>query len=73
MGKISVLLSDAEEARFSAYCNERGHKKSTLIARLVREHLDREAYAAQPSLLEPAVKDREHRLPRRLGRGAAQR
>jgi hypothetical protein len=50
MRKVSVLLPDSEEARFSAYCRERGHKKSTLIARLIREHLDSEGYAAQTSL-----------------------
>lgn len=50
MPKVSVLLSETEDARFSAYCDERGYKKSTLIARLVREHLDREGYAAQASL-----------------------
>lgn len=42
--KISVLLEDAEAARFAAYCKEKGFKKSSLIARLVREHLDREKY-----------------------------
>jgi hypothetical protein len=51
MIRISVLLSDSEEDRFSAYCRERGHKKSTLIARLIREYLDREGYASQPSLI----------------------
>lgn len=28
--------------RFEHYCERRGHKKSTLIARLIREHLDEE-------------------------------
>lgn len=31
-----------EALRFERYCERQGHKKSTLIARLVREHLDRE-------------------------------
>jgi hypothetical protein len=48
--KISVLLSDAEEERFTAYCREKGFKKSTLTARLIREHLDREGYASQRQL-----------------------
>ena len=38
--KISVLLASEEFDRFEAYCQERGFKKSTLIARLVRDHLD---------------------------------
>lgn len=50
MPKISVLLSANEEGRFCAYCEQTGHKKSTLIARLIREHLDRVGFAAQTSL-----------------------
>ena len=42
MRKISVLLSEPEEARFCAYCKQTGHKKSTLIAHLIKEHLDKE-------------------------------
>lgn len=42
--KISVILSTTELDRFNSYCTEKGHKKSTLIRRLIREHLDREAY-----------------------------
>jgi len=48
--KMSVLLSSEEEERFAAYCKEKGFKKSTLVARLIREHLDRESYASQKSL-----------------------
>lgn len=51
MAKISVLLSDAEEERFTAYCREKGFKKSTLVVRLIREHLDREGYANQRTLV----------------------
>jgi len=66
MPKISVLLTAEEEARFTAYCEERGFKKSTLIARLIREHLDREGYAAQArlSLDEPGPPKRS-KTPRR--------
>lgn len=52
--KISVLVPDDEARRFEAFCNERGHKKSTLIVRLIKEHLDREQYPFQASLLTPA-------------------
>ncbi|MGC3091669.1 hypothetical protein PA57_00854 [Pseudomonas aeruginosa] len=51
--KISVLVPDDEARRFEAFCNERGYKKSTLIVRLIKEHLDRERYPLQGSLLEP--------------------
>ena len=42
--KITVLLSDDEFDRFDNYCRERGFKKSTLIARLIRQYLDLEGY-----------------------------
>jgi hypothetical protein len=53
MGKITVLLSERDEERYAAYCREQGFKKSTLICRLIREHLDREGFAAQSSFLQP--------------------
>jgi hypothetical protein len=52
--KVSVLLDPAEADRFDAYCKSRGFKKSTLVARLIREHMDQEGFAAQPSLFESA-------------------
>ena len=62
MPKISVLLSREEEARFVAYCEEKGHKKSTLIALLIKEHLNREGYAAQSSLFGgPNIATRGHK------------
>jgi hypothetical protein len=51
--RIQVLNSDQDAARFGAYCEARGHKKSALIARLIREHLIRENFATgerQPPL-----------------------
>ena len=38
--RLTVLLKPQEAARLDAYCEESGHKKSTLIARLIRDHLD---------------------------------
>lgn len=49
--KISVLLDDDEAVRFDAFCANRGYKKSTLIVRLIKEHLDREGFPLQGSLL----------------------
>lgn len=40
--RVQVLMKPGEADRFERYCEERGYKKSTLIARLVRDHLDRE-------------------------------
>jgi hypothetical protein len=48
--KVSVLLDPGEADRFDTYCKSQGFKKSTLVARLIREHMDREGFAAQPSL-----------------------
>ena len=45
--KISVLLNDEELERLERYCIQRGHKKSTLIARLIRDHLDAEQFRVQ--------------------------
>jgi hypothetical protein len=44
--RIQVLMSDQDAGRFEAYCAAKGFKKSTLIARLIREHLDRENFKA---------------------------
>jgi hypothetical protein len=46
--KISVLLSPDEFDRFDAFCRDRGFKKSTLIARLIRQYLDLEGYNTAP-------------------------
>lgn len=56
MQKVSVLLPDDDAHRFEAYCEEFGHKKSTLIARLVRDFLNRENYPAQQSIQVEHVK-----------------
>jgi len=45
--RIQVLLNRPEAERFEHFCTSRGHKKSTLIARLIRDHLDREGFASQ--------------------------
>lgn len=48
--KVSVILDAAEFDRLDGYCNRNGFKKSTLIARLIREHLDAERYGMQRDL-----------------------
>lgn len=42
--KIAVLLDPSEAERFEAYCSARGFKKGTLIARLLRDSLDKEGF-----------------------------
>jgi hypothetical protein len=50
MSKVTVLLDEAEFDRLDSYCTDQGFKKSTLIARLIREHLDRECFPHQQVL-----------------------
>ncbi len=50
--KVSVILPEEDANRFSAYCKSMGYKKSTLIARLIREHMDHENFRLQRSLLD---------------------
>lgn len=50
--RVQVLIRPVEAAALERYCEDRGHKKSTLIARLVREHLEREGYGRSSA---PAV------------------
>lgn len=40
--KITVLLTDDEFGRFQDYCDLQGFKKSTLIARMIRDLLETE-------------------------------
>jgi hypothetical protein len=47
MDKISVLLPERENARFCDYCRTKGYKKSTFIAHLIKEHLDRESFSTE--------------------------
>jgi len=45
--RISVILPEPDSTRFQAYCDQNGYKKSTLICRLIREHLENENFALQ--------------------------
>jgi hypothetical protein len=48
--KITVLLPYDEFRRFEEYCESKGFKKSTLLARLIRDHLDQEKFMLQSNL-----------------------
>ena len=41
--RMTVLLEDEVDASFTSFCKDKGFKKSTLAARLIREYLAREA------------------------------
>ena len=57
--RITVLLTPADFAKFDAFCASRGHKKSTLIARLIREHLRHEGFSAPGALFPPQTRPRQ--------------
>lgn len=47
--RVQVLMRPGDAAAFERYCENLGFKKSTLIARLIREHLEREGYGGAHS------------------------
>lgn len=59
--RIQVLMTPEEAERFDRYCRERGFKKSTLTARLIREHLDAEQYWPQKLLFETQLEGQTRR------------
>lgn len=44
--RLTVLLEEELDAKFTAFCQEKGYKKSTLVARLIRDYLARETYTS---------------------------
>jgi hypothetical protein len=59
--RIQVLMAPDEAEHFEDYCRQRGFKKSTLIARLIREHLEQEHFKPQHELFETSVNGRKAR------------
>ena len=57
--RVQVLMPRPEADRFDTYCREKGYKKSPLIARLVREFLDRETFNPQPDLFSREQRESE--------------
>lgn len=57
--RVTVILDAQEFTRFERYCASRGFKKSTLIARLVRDHLNAENIDMQPELPFGAAESNE--------------
>lgn len=63
--KISVLLPDSDAARFEKYCSEHGYKKSTYIAKLIKDVLDKEHFPFQESLIPGFNYPQTHRSDRK--------
>lgn len=57
--RIQVLMPPEEAERFECYCRDRGFKKSTLIVRLVREHLEQERFKPQRELFDASGEERK--------------
>jgi hypothetical protein len=60
--RITVLLEEEVDAQFTAFCQTRGFKKSTLAARLIREHLAREVPTSEHGSLEKRAHDLSARM-----------
>lgn len=59
--KITVLLDQHEFEEFDRFCHDYGFKKSTLLVRLLREFLEREAMAKDgPMPLFDTAKEQRH-------------
>lgn len=48
--RVTVILSEEEGEVFEAYCEQKGFKKSTLINRLIREHIKNSGFGIQKRL-----------------------
>lgn len=48
--RMTVLMPSSDFEAFDAYCHEKGFKKSTLVRRLISEHLAQVGYQLQGKL-----------------------
>ncbi len=48
--RVTVILSDEDAEVFETYCAQKGFKKSTLINRLIREHIENSGFNLQKEL-----------------------
>ena len=48
--RIAVILSESETRRFQEFCTRTGHKQSTLIRRLILDHLDSAGFYLQEEI-----------------------
>ena len=53
MPKLTVLLESRLSRLFEAYCKQEGFKKSTLVVKLIRDHLRAAGFANQAELFSP--------------------
>jgi hypothetical protein len=46
--KVSVLLAGSDYDRFESFCKQQGFKKSTLVAKLIRDYLQKDVSIREP-------------------------
>lgn len=56
--RVNVLLPQEDYDRLTAYCEREGHKKSTLVARIVREYLAAKDVQRRPKARTPSARPR---------------
>ena len=54
-----LILSKEDGELFDAYCGRKGFKKSTLINRLIREHIENSDFRLQKELFNTQPAERE--------------
>ncbi|MGD1885036.1 MAG: DUF6290 family protein [Paracoccaceae bacterium] len=54
--RVTVILNEEEGEVFEAYCEANGFKKSTLINRLIREHIENSGFKLQRNLFSSQKK-----------------
>lgn len=60
--RVNVLLTPEDFDRLTDYCERTGHKKSTLIATLIRRFLERKAAKAAASRAKAAPRTSSTRV-----------
>ncbi len=50
--RVTVILNEEDGQLFEAYCDKNGFKKSTLINRLIREHIENSGFKLQRNLFD---------------------
>lgn len=53
--RITVVMTDEDGVVFDTYCKKNGFKKSTLINRLIREHMVNSGFHLQTELFDKQV------------------
>ena len=57
--RVTVILNKEDGEVFAAYCEQKGFKKSTLINRLIREHIGNSDFHLQKELFNRQPAERE--------------